>query len=285
MISIHVQLLQGAGRTALGGQLTFARSPVTFGRSEQGNVVVAESTASRQHGELRWDGQQWVAFNLSANGTSVDGHPIGRKGTPLRGGEVFSVGDAPLFRVRLGPSVAAASALPASTDAEPGARAVASTGASAGNGPEKGPNAPEDAPRSPKRVMLWTGIAVYMLIMVGVIVFVDTLVNKPDEVGGFAPALTPAQIQRDVTKPVRVSALDPGEANRSETLASELFNKLDTAPRNLYDAYHYYRLSLAYAGKDAFEPGESQLRFQTVETRLIEAVSKQYKETPKVSPS
>lgn len=271
MISIHVQLLQGPASTPVGRPLTFAQAVVTFGRADQADIVVLEATASRQHGELRWDGQQWVVFNLSGNGTNVDGRAAGRKGTPLRGGEVISVGEAPLFRVRLGPAVTAIAAPAAVASPAPAGSSNAAAGEDA--------NAPAAPPKSSKRVVLWTAIAIYMVFMAGVMVFLDTLVSAPESSGRSATPLTQEQIAHDIKRAVRVPGLDPGEARRQEDAASELFNKLDTSPRNLYDAYRAYRLALAYTGKDAFEPGETQLRFQTVESKLVEKVSDLYRKS------
>src|SRR5690606_20680309 len=61
---IHVQLL---GPAAGPRKLSFDRSPVTFGRAPESDIVIADTAVSRQHGELQFIDGAWHLTNLSVN--------------------------------------------------------------------------------------------------------------------------------------------------------------------------------------------------------------------------
>jgi pSer/pThr/pTyr-binding forkhead associated (FHA) protein len=81
---------------------------LTMGRAEDHDVVLFDPAASRQHAEIRANGNDyWVVDPGSANGTFVNGHRI--RETRLKHGDRIRVG-ATEFRFELVPSVAAPAA-------------------------------------------------------------------------------------------------------------------------------------------------------------------------------
>jgi pSer/pThr/pTyr-binding forkhead associated (FHA) protein len=67
----------------------------TVGRSRECDVVIASAEVSRQHMELRPDGDGWVVFDLgSTNGVRVNGRVVGGPGdaSPVAPGDRLDLG-------------------------------------------------------------------------------------------------------------------------------------------------------------------------------------------------
>ncbi len=81
----------------LAGELTGQRfpvrsKPVTFGRSEENDIVLTAGLASRVHAEVRQEGVGYVLRDRgSSNGTWVNGEPVTERF--LQGGDEFMIGD------------------------------------------------------------------------------------------------------------------------------------------------------------------------------------------------
>jgi hypothetical protein len=88
--------LQGS----LGGKsYAIGAAPVTFGRGEENDVVIADPAASRLHAELRQEADGYVISDRgSSNGTWVNGETV--TSTHLRPGDEILIGDQ-LFRFEL----------------------------------------------------------------------------------------------------------------------------------------------------------------------------------------
>jgi HD-GYP domain-containing protein (c-di-GMP phosphodiesterase class II) len=84
--------LRGLGAD-LGGKLWQAERLLRIGRLEKLEVVLKDSSVSRQHAEVVWGDQGWVVRDLgSANGTYRNGERVGRGDCPLRRGDVLQCG-------------------------------------------------------------------------------------------------------------------------------------------------------------------------------------------------
>jgi pSer/pThr/pTyr-binding forkhead associated (FHA) protein len=50
---------------------------IRIGRATDNQVILFSAVVSRHHAELRWnDASGWQIFNISPNGTYIDGEPI-----------------------------------------------------------------------------------------------------------------------------------------------------------------------------------------------------------------
>jgi len=88
--------LQGS---LVGKSFAIGSTPVTFGRGEENDVVLADPAASRLHAELRQEGDGYVLTDRrSSNGTWVNGTSV--TNTHLRPGDEILIGDH-LFRFEL----------------------------------------------------------------------------------------------------------------------------------------------------------------------------------------
>lgn len=244
MPTIQLQIVTGPGTMR---REVFGESPVKFGREADNHVVLTEPTASRHHGELRLVESGWVLVNLSPNGTRVNGRNVTRKPHPLRDRDTVAIGDATVFQVVLDPVRAEAEpAAPAADEAERGWK--------------------------PK---LWIGIGVYLLIMLGLVVFLSTLRKDGADGAPIAAMLTPEAIAAEIAKPPSVARTDPAEARKHLAEATERFQKLTTSDRNLYETYRAYQLAQAYMGKPL--DGIDQRRFDSVRHELTDEVTTLYR--------
>lgn len=83
------------GSGVYGKVFALEEMPAIMGRARECDLVVDDSTVSRQHARLTWvaPDQGWLLEDLdSANGTTVDGVPIQQR--LLKGGETIHLGDA-----------------------------------------------------------------------------------------------------------------------------------------------------------------------------------------------
>ena len=87
MRPIHLQRLIGP---AAGRRSTFKDAVITFGRADDCLFHVAEPFVSRHHGEIRFDADRWVLFNLSPAGTRVNRRNVTKNPRPLADGDVVS---------------------------------------------------------------------------------------------------------------------------------------------------------------------------------------------------
>jgi tetratricopeptide (TPR) repeat protein len=245
--TISVQIITGPGTTR---REAFDGPVSSCGRDPANNITLAEPTASRRHGELRYQEGRWVLVNLSPNGTRVNGRSVSRKAQPLTDKDMVSVGGQPVFQVLI--------------DAAPAAEAAAAP-----------PEAKAEAGTS-RRTKLWIGIGVYLVLMtLGVIIAKEVFITPDAGAGGAAARLSEQQIRDAVLEPIKVASPDPAQASRYLDDAKEYYNKLDTSEGNLYAAYHAYQLALANLGKQDFE-GIDQRQFTYVQDRLIEEVTRLY---------
>lgn len=249
-------------RTGVGRREMFTASPVTFGREADNAVPVSGAHTSRHHGELRFENGRWLLVNLSPNGTEVGGKRVTKKPRVLRDRDVISVGGEVLFEIRLTP-----------TPRSPGDPALPGSGAP-GFAPADTPAAHSGTAR---RTKIWIAIGIYLVLMVGLFVFLSTL-KKERSAAADAPELTRSEIVDEIRRPLPPMATDERESHQQLLAARELVNRLDAAPDAMYRAYLAYRRSLLLGDRTEFVEGLDQRRFLDVQERLIERVSRAYAE-------
>lgn len=246
-----------AGRTA-----EIHRPKFSFGRAAENALVIEMSQASRVHGHIVYDDEKWYLVNKSPNGTTVNGRKVTTKAHLLKHGDVIGVGKTAMFAAVLEDGPAAAAAPAAQKEADK---------------PIREQLTPEEV-AARKRLRLWMGIGVYLLVALAVMVVVSQALKK-DKNGGPAAAtqLSRQQITAEITEPLDRPTYQR-DANEWLGRARSLYNRRHASPRNLYDAYVAYKEALAYSGKPVFEDGLVYREFKTCETDLTKRVADTYTE-------
>ena len=238
-------------RTGGGSREKFTQTTVTFGRDSDNMAVVGGEHTSRRHGELRYEDGQWTLFNLSPNGTEVNGRRVTTKPRPLHDHDVFAVGGETIFELRI------------EAPTEP---------------PGPAPEAEPDQARQAlsRRARLWLYISIYLVLFMGGFFFLNTLATKARQERQSVPPLTHRQIEEEIRRPLPKMPADPRQSQVELDTARELVNRLDSAPDATYRCHWAYKQSLALAGREHFEPGVDQLNYQKVRQRLIAEVTSVY---------
>ena len=244
MPQIHVINRKGGG-----SRETFTASTVTFGRDSGNMIVTGGEHTSRLHGELRCEADRWLLVNLSSNGTELNGRRVTKKPRPLQNRDVIGVAGETLFEVRIDEPALAA---PSDGDAD------------------------ESGQTMSKRTRLWLFIGIYLLLILGVFFFLNTLKQqKRDQQQATAP-LTREQIEQEIRSPLPSVPVNPPESAQELKTANELVERLDSSPDATYRCYMAYKRSLALSGRPHFEPGTDLLHYQQVQQRLIDSVCLTY---------
>ena len=237
--------------------MRFEQAPVTFGRDPGCGVVLAEPFVSREHGALLVEDERWVLVNRSPNGTLVNNKlykAVNKRPRRLRDGDVVGVGNQPLFSVALEGVVA--------TPAD--------------DGPDE-----DDDPR-PKlggKAKVWIGIGVYMVLMLGLVLFFTTLNrgNAGRPMGAAPRGMAPADIAAALREPLPpLRPADPARAEQYLQEAGRWYNRLDTEPDAAFLAHQAYQQALSAANTKVFDRGQDQQQFLDVQQRLTEVVTRYY---------
>ncbi len=256
MSAIEVQILAGS---QAGRRLLFDAGPVSIGRAGDCDIVIDLPYVSRRHAELRRDDGGWVFTNLSWNGTIVGRHHLMDREQALRRPVDVHVGEQRVLRLSplpetRGEAGASASPAPAGESRSPGRRWLS------------------------RRTLIWGGIGVYLVavvgVMVGVSVFRDGGSTQPtDTIGEYPISQLRAEIRESL--PQR----PPDEARVQEALrqASQRFAMVGSSPDALYRAHEAYQLALQYTAGQTLPDAIDQRRFQIVEQQLIDAVEQEYR--------
>lgn len=89
-------------------RVPFAGNRITFGRREVANVVISDDGLSRLHASINRDGDRvWVLDEHSTNGSFVNGTPVPSAGTPLKDGDLISIGHKTTILVKVGAGASA----------------------------------------------------------------------------------------------------------------------------------------------------------------------------------
>jgi predicted component of type VI protein secretion system len=136
-VQISLVIVQASGRTS---EVAVAKPRLLFGRKEECQVRIPVSSVSREHCELRTEGERVLLRDLaSSNGTYVNGQRIQQE-QELSAGDLLGIGPA-VFVVRI-------DGQPAQIDvAESYARGAAPLPASQASGPKARPQAPVGRPK------------------------------------------------------------------------------------------------------------------------------------------
>jgi pSer/pThr/pTyr-binding forkhead associated (FHA) protein len=246
MNPIQIQILNGPGA---GRRVSFTSTPITFGRDPDSTLVVADSIASRKHGEIRQEGEGWVLVNLSPNGTRVNRRKVTSEPQPLRDGDTIYVEKQALFSI----------------------------GIEAAEDKDKKPAAPKKlkAPVN-KRARLWLWLTGYAAAMLLLLVFFSTLgTGGHTDPRATVPVLLSDDIAREISRPAKVPGLDPDKAKRCLEQAQKDYSSI-RSPTDFYPAYHNFQEALAYSGRDSFDSPDDWNHYRDVKERLIAEVKRQY---------
>ncbi len=257
-----------------GERVRINRSPATFGRDPDNALVIDLPTVSRVHGELRFEDDRWVLVNHSANGTTINRKPVGRKPRPLQDRDQVVVGDQPVLVV----------ALRESAEDE---RVVVSESRDIGPAAAPTPTAGMSA-----RTRLWLVIAGFWAV-VFTVVFVFVGLDSPEQRQSTAdvPVLDDGQIAAAIRAPLPKREPSPRTATHYFDQAEGFYQLINADPQNVFRAYHGYKTALSYTfggdfnddrddwgGKPRAELGIAQKRMLELEDRLIEEVTRLYKD-------
>ncbi len=252
---ITIQYLSGP---SMGRRQKFTQPPVSFGRDADNVLVLAEPFVSRHHGSLVLDDRgRWCLANHSTNGTRINARLItATEGKPrrLHDGDTITVGNQPVFTVSL-----EAAALDDDDQAD---------------------RAALEPRKLSGRSKVWMGIGIYMLLMLGLFVFLATL----GDAGGGASAqrpteITPAELESEIRAAlplVQPPNLDAADRHLQE--ARSWYARRDIEVVANFRAHDEYKRSLASANLIAFEQGLDQQRFLEVQDALVIQIEGMYRQ-------
>jgi hypothetical protein len=245
---------------------------IRFGRAAGMELLIDHPHVSREHGTLRYAEDRWWVENHSPNGTTVNGRDAGRSARALQNGDIIGVGDDHLFAV-----FPVESGVPAEGGGEVG---VAQDSAAVGG--ESTAAGRDDAPvRSglTRRSILWMGISVYLVGMVGLFIVLAQVAKRGDRDNSpeIAEQLTRAQIAEEIASPLDLPP-SPREARQRLIAARALFHRRQGNPGARFEAYQAFREAQALSGGGAFEEGLDQIQYAQCREELIDAVTERYNE-------
>ena len=228
-----------------GQRRTVGDVPLGFGRAEDNAVVIDLPFISRHHAQVRRTSDGWHIVNHSPNGTRIGKRIIKNHSETFSTVEEICVGQTPVLRV-----------LPADkTD----------------------PTAdPVPSPRITGRTKLWTGIGIYLLIMLAMFLFFATLKHEKTDPNAGLITLTNAQIRSQIRTPIADRIPDPARAQQSLDQATAMFHAIGSEPDALYHAYRAYRLAQAFSPDHRLAKPLDVGRYQSVRDWLIKKLTNQY---------
>jgi pSer/pThr/pTyr-binding forkhead associated (FHA) protein len=253
---IVIQFLSGPN---MGQRQRFTKGPIKFGRDADLGLVLAEPFVSRQHGELVVDDRdRWCLVNLSPNGTRINARLITAtdgKSRRLRDGDTVSVGNQPVFTIKI-----------------------------EGPPPEEAHNEVEDdeddARKLSVRSKVWIGIGVYMLLMLGLVVFMSTLDRDGTGPGSSRPnEISAAEIAMEIERALPpAQPPSPAVAARHLQQAREWYARRGVNEAAAFHAHDHYKRSLAADNLIAFPQGVDQQRYLEVQAELVQQVESRYRQ-------
>ena len=253
MRPIHLQRLIGP---AAGRRTTFEDAVITFGRADDCMFHVAEPYVSRHHGEIRFDADRWVLFNLSRAGTRVNRRNVTKKPRHLADGDVVGVGEHQIFQVRFDSGANSAE------DHEPGSGDTASAGKH----------------RMSVRAKLWAGLGIYVFVVFAFLIVASFFRDDGDELAGAVSEWTTKRIMADVTRaPMSQQPNDQIKQQRLET-AAQSYAQRDLAKANLFRAYRAYQQARAFSATGRFDEPEQTQCFADARQELVRRVTEIYQD-------
>lgn len=251
-IQVTIQFGPQAGR-----EITMQTSPIVFGRDASCHLAFDQQNLSREHGELRFEQQQWILINRSTNGTTVNRKKIKDAAHVLAVDDTIKVGKTALF------SVVPSFVVPAGEDA-----------------PGQAKTAGLSFKLSPKLAM-WAGIGgLWVLVLLAII-----LAQFNDQLGGSSASdntnlveLSPEAIRYEIITPVELRVADDREVVQYLRGAKELWEARDTEIDGLYRAYEAFRNAIAFTDDGLLDTPLDQRIYQVAQEQLIAQVAEQYRQ-------
>lgn len=247
MTPIQVQIL--AGRQA-GRRVLLQQSPITFGREADNELVIDMPFVSRHHGELHFHEEQWYVVNRSPNGTRVGRKNVIDQPWLIRGTQAISIGDEQVLRVT--PQLAGQKTV---EDEDP------------------------EQDREPKKQVnkVWVGIGVYLLLIMGLIVFLSLRDGDGSRTRGVDPTpLTQMDIEAEILALPEPYAPESRRVMEYLSDARQAYDTYRVREAGLYRAHVNYQQAMAYSQNQMLDNGLDQRRHQHVKRMLIQEVTRAY---------
>ena len=260
-MSVQLELLVTEGPLK-GRRFSVPAAGLRLGRSSSCEISIPDPALSRNHClfETR-DGGLWVTDLQSANGTVLNGAPLGSESRPLKSGDKVFVGDSVLQAVAAG------------ADAPAGGSPAPKIDLGLGGGASAGDASPaEDAPKqSWQRYVLWgvalaSVVAAALLIALPVTPEEEPVVEEPQAVDMGALAsftyesvkATPKSIYRYALaydgKSLHVEVHDVPEASRHVKESAELSADARARLSDILSSPEIFQLAPEYVGNPS-DPG------------------------------
>lgn len=256
MSELFVQIMNGPRREQV---VRMTAGGVAFGRSAHNPIHIPLPTVSRMQGEFTLENDGWMLVNHASHGTRVNRRTITDKPRRLKVGDRIYVGDEHILTV-LDPKVVHAQLRAAQATDEADASA----------------DSPQPQAGGSKRRKLWTGIGVYMLLMLGLFVFFITLSDGEPAEEAQVERLSHRQIAEQIRRPVTPLAEDSRQFNAALAAARGHRGMIGRQHDALYRTYAAYRRAMAHTRQDPPLPAIDQLHYQQAEAQLLDNVTRVY---------
>jgi len=249
-IQIEIQSTPDTGR-----HYVFDHGPITFGRAVTNMLTIDHVHTSRQHGEIQFADGHWQLIITGRNTTTVNGRKLRGRAHRLKDQDLVAVGSQPLFQVNLLATTGAATK--PKFDGEPVPEAVSHQ-------------------HLTRRGRLWIGIGLYLIFMIGLIVFLFTLKSGDDNLVHTVPRLTGNEITRSIRQPLPSKKTYAAQMQHWLDQARTLYDRLGAMPDMLFDTYHAFQMAVAYAPSNRLVEGADLLNFEHTRKQLIKTITVQY---------
>lgn len=249
-----------AGRRLLVGQ-----PRVTVGRAPDNDVVIDLPYVSRRHAELRFEGDEWLLINHSANGTRLNRRWVYDNPWVIGDPVTLGIGEETVLEVR-----------PQAEGAAAGAATAGAMGAGDETAGESAATTTRPGGGMSRRAKIWSGIGVYFVLMLGLIGFFATLdEGEADEGISAAPELTRTRIVELVGRDIEPRPTDERRARAELAAARELFNRRESEINARYEALEAYRRARAFMPGHEL-PAIDRRRYRLLEQELSDEVAQRY---------
>lgn len=247
-VSVEILIGHNAGQVR-----QLAAAPLGFGRAPDNAIVIDLPFISRHHAEIRRSSNGWELVNHSPNGTRIGKRLVKKQPRQFTDLQQIFVGETAVLRVVPG-DLATESTDQADLSNQPGGSRSGMSG----------------------RAKLWTGIGVYLLLMLGLFIFFATLGDTGKKAPTTLAAFSKTQIRQLIRQPIVNRPANPQLAQQALLKANAMFHAIDSQPDALYLAYRAYRQAASYSPNHRLARPLDVGRYQSVRQWLVQRISNRY---------
>lgn len=254
-IELHILVGLHTGRRLLLEQAT-----IMIGRAPENDIVLDVPYVSRRHAELRFEEGGWLLVNHSPNGVRLNRQWVTDAPQPIEGSAQIRIGDEPVLAVTPQAAVGAGDA-----DAVDDPTADSSQTQPPGSGLSR-------------RAKVWTGIGIYLVAMLGLIVFLSTLDSDGTSTASAirAPELSTETIRERIHRMPDPQPPDERRARAALIEARELFNRRESDRTARAEALALYREAMAYMPSHELPQPIDRRHVRVLQEELTAEVAGQY---------